>query len=189
MTIYTYVVVVCWAVFIIYWIALGLAAKRTVGVASRHMVLRIVTFLILLIILAMQFSSSMNLLNYRIASAEHPFLAAVGALLCAIGIVFAIRARSYLGRNWGMPQAIKESPELVTSGPYSYVRHPIYTGVILAMIGTGLVTSLVWLALVIFYSIYFIHSAYQEEKTMLKVFPETYPPYKARTKMLIPFIY
>jgi len=60
----------------------------------------------------------------------------VGVALCALGIGLAIWARTYLGRNWGMPMSRKENPELVTSGPYAYVRHPIYTGLLIAMLGS-----------------------------------------------------
>jgi protein-S-isoprenylcysteine O-methyltransferase Ste14 len=58
---------------------------------------------------------------------------AAGAALWALGFV-AISARRYLGRNWGMPMSRKEQPELITSGSYAVIRHPIYTGLILAML-------------------------------------------------------
>jgi len=48
------------------------------------------------------------------------------------------RLRRHLGRNWGMPMPLKEQPELVTSGPYARIRHPIYTGLILAMLGSAI---------------------------------------------------
>ncbi len=88
-----------------------------------------------------------------------------------------------------MPQSVKENPELVTSGPYAYIRHPIYTGVLVAMIGTALVTSMLWLLIFVVTGGYFIYSALEEEKLMLKTFPDSYPAYKARSKMLIPFIF
>jgi hypothetical protein len=52
--------------------------------------------------------------------------------------VIAVWARVYLGRNWGQPQTLQNDHELVTSGPYHLVRHPIYTGIVLALFGTAL---------------------------------------------------
>jgi len=69
-------------------------------------------------------------------------LAVIGALLFACGIALAVWARLHLGRNWGMLMTQRAEPELVTSGPYSFVRHPIYSGLLTAMLGTALVNNL-----------------------------------------------
>jgi protein-S-isoprenylcysteine O-methyltransferase Ste14 len=69
------------------------------------------------------------------------------------------------------------------------VRHPIYTGVLLAMIGSAFVTGPLWGIVLAFGAAYFLYSALQEEKQMLMEFPDAYPAYKARTKMLIPFVF
>lgn len=58
-----------------------------------------------------------------------------------LGLGLAVWARIYLGRNWGMPTSTKEDPELVTSGPYRTIRHPIYTGILLAMIGSAIAVT------------------------------------------------
>ena len=82
---------------------------------------------------------------------------------------------------------LHENPELVTSGPYRYVRHPIYTGLSAMLIGTSLAYPLAALpcALMIAYSVV---SALREERDMEKQFPEAYPEYKKRSKMLVPFL-
>jgi protein-S-isoprenylcysteine O-methyltransferase Ste14 len=77
----------------------------------------------------------------------------------------------------------------VTTGPYSTVRHPIYSGIILAMIGTTVAVSLYWLVAVVLLGAYFIYSAVIEERYMAGRFPDAYPKYKQSTKMLIPFIF
>ena len=133
------------------------------------------------------------LLRLRVFKNDHgvtvnPWLQGIGLVIFLLGLALAIWARIYLGRNWGMPMTEKKDPELVTTGPYSTVRHPIYTGIILAMIGTTVAVSLYWLVAVILASAYFLYSATREERYMAGVFPDTYPRYKQATKMLIPFI-
>ena len=83
----------------------------------------------------------------------------------------------------------KVDPELVTTGPYHAIRHPIYSGIILAMIGTTIAVSWYWLIAVVLLGAYFIYSAAMEERYMAGRFPDTYPGYKQSTKMLIPFIF
>ena len=111
-----------------------------------------------------------------------------GVGLTLLGIGFAIWARAHIGRNWGLPMSLRQDHELVTSGPYAYVRHPIYTGIMLAMIGSALALGLIWLVLFAITFVYFIFSARTEESMMVAQFPEAYPDYRRRTKMLIPFV-
>jgi protein-S-isoprenylcysteine O-methyltransferase Ste14 len=82
----------------------------------------------------------------------------------------------------------KADPELVTSGPYRRVRHPIYSGLILAMVGTAIAVSWYWLIAGGLTGAYFIFSATREERYMSGVFPDAYPAYKDTSKMLIPFV-
>jgi len=94
----------------------------------------------------------------------------------------------YLGRNWGMPMSQKADPELVTTGPYGMIRHPIYSGVILGMVGTAIAVSPYWLTAAAILGAYFLFSAVIEERTMARLFPAAYPPYKRATRMLIPYL-
>jgi protein-S-isoprenylcysteine O-methyltransferase Ste14 len=83
----------------------------------------------------------------------------------------------------------KADPELVTTGPYSSIRHPIYSGMILAMIGTAIAVSPSWLVAVAVLGAYFVYSAVVEERFMAGRFPGSYPEYKRSARMLIPFIF
>ena len=83
----------------------------------------------------------------------------------------------------------KQDPELVTSGPYRLVRHPIYTGILVAGIGTAVALSWSWLIAVALAGVYFIYSAIVEERYLAEQFPDTYPAYRRSTKMLLPFIF
>jgi protein-S-isoprenylcysteine O-methyltransferase Ste14 len=82
----------------------------------------------------------------------------------------------------------KDEPELVTSGPYHLVRHPIYSGILVAGVGTAVALSWMWLTAVVLAAIYFIYSATVEERYMAAQFPHAYPAYKRSTKMLVPFV-
>jgi protein-S-isoprenylcysteine O-methyltransferase Ste14 len=117
-----------------------------------------------------------------------PWLGGIGVLLFVLGLALAVWARRYLGRNWGMPMTQKDHPELVTTGPYHRVRHPIYTGILLALIGTSIAVSLYGLVAVVVVGAYFVYSAFAEERFMASRFPDTYPGYKRSTRMMIPFI-
>jgi protein-S-isoprenylcysteine O-methyltransferase Ste14 len=88
-----------------------------------------------------------------------------------------------------MPLTRKADPELVTTGPYHTIRHPIYTGIIVGMAGTAIAVSTYWLIALALGGSYFIYSAFVEERDMAKVFPVAYPDYKRSTKMIIPFIF
>jgi protein-S-isoprenylcysteine O-methyltransferase Ste14 len=87
-----------------------------------------------------------------------------------------------------MPMTQKAEPELVTSGPYRFVRHPIYSGLLLGVLGTALVTNLIGLIIFAVLAGYFYYSAAVEEKNLTAAFPTAYPAYQARTKMLIPLV-
>jgi protein-S-isoprenylcysteine O-methyltransferase Ste14 len=115
-------------------------------------------------------------------------LGVIGALLFACGIALAVWARLHLGRNWGMPTSQRAEPELVTSGPYRFIRHPIYSGLLTAVLGTALVDNLIGLIVVAVLVAYFYYCGTVEERNLSATFPEAYPEYRNRTKMLVPFL-
>lgn len=118
-----------------------------------------------------------------------PLRAGTGLSLFALGLAFAIWARRHLGRNWGTPMSQKDDPELVTSGPYRLVRHPIYSGILIASVGTAVALSWSWMIAVVLAGVYFVYSATVEEHYLAGQFSSTYPAYKRSTKMLVPFIF
>jgi protein-S-isoprenylcysteine O-methyltransferase Ste14 len=99
-----------------------------------------------------------------------------------------VSARVQLGRNWGMPASRKEDPELITGGPYRFIRHPIYTGFLLAMLGSAIALSPLFVLPLVLFAVYFSLAARREERYMAEKFPEQYPAYMKRTKMLLPFV-
>jgi protein-S-isoprenylcysteine O-methyltransferase Ste14 len=115
----------------------------------------------------------------------------LGDVLCIGGIFFAIWARITLGSNWsGSMATIKEHHELIQSGPYAVVRHPIYTGFFFAMIGMALTVGLCanYIGVLLGF-IAFLMRIPIEERLLTKRFTNTFSAYKIRVKRLIPFIW
>lgn len=114
----------------------------------------------------------------------------LGTLICVIGLSFAAWARIYLGKNWSGNVVIQKNHELIQTGSYSIVRHPIYAGDIFALLGSAITLGGLWgfyMSLIIAFTLLF--KAKKEEKLLLQQFPNEYPEYKKRVKTLIPFIY
>jgi protein-S-isoprenylcysteine O-methyltransferase Ste14 len=112
----------------------------------------------------------------------------VGVALLAAGLVFAIWARAHLGRNWSGSVTVKEGHELVRSGPYRWVRHPIYTGMITAVLGTAIASGTLRAALgLLIITLALLRKLRIEERFMQETFPDDYPHYRARVPGLIPF--
>lgn len=173
---------VVWAAFWLYWLAAAFSMKKGRVPWSRELGIRaVIVFVVILL--------------FRVGIFRHHGLntdvwrAALGLALLALGLGFAVWARVQIGRNWGTPMTQKEEPELVTSGPYHLVRHPIYSGILVAGIGTALALNWQWLVAVLLAAVYFIYSATVEERFMNERFPDAYPPYKRSTKMLVPFVF
>ena len=178
------VIGVGWLVFWIYWLAASVGVKAGRTRWARFAGFRVAIILVVLLLLRLRL-----LKGRHPVTANDPWLQGIGLAIFVLGLALAVWARIYIGRNWGMPMSEKADPELVTSGPYRLIRHPIYSGIILAMVGTTVAISLYWLIAVVLLGAYFIYSAVMEERHMAEVFPDTYPGYRQSTKMLIPFVF
>jgi protein-S-isoprenylcysteine O-methyltransferase Ste14 len=118
-----------------------------------------------------------------------PLLPLLGALLVGAGLGLAVWARARLGRNWSGTVTVKEHHEFVRTGPYLIVRHPIYSGLLLALIGTATAIG-EWRGLlaVACALIGFLWKIHVEEKRMRLTFSD-YEHYRRQTAALIPLIY
>jgi len=114
----------------------------------------------------------------------------IGAALTIAGLGLAITARLFLGRNWSGIVTIKEGHTLVRRGPYALVRHPIYSGILLAIVGTALaigeIRALVGGSLVF---LILAHKINLEERFMAEQFGENYAEYRREVRALIPFVW
>jgi protein-S-isoprenylcysteine O-methyltransferase Ste14 len=189
MTIFQWIIPALWLLFLVYWAISAIGAKRSLGTSAwwKQSLLR--GGIAVLTLAAIHFAGAGPALRAAQAYQAHSvLLGAVGAVLVLLGVGLAIFARIYLGRNWGMPMSRKEEPELVTGGPYAFVRHPIYTGIILAMLGSAIGESIIWALPLVLFAPYFIYSARREEELLREQFPGQYPDYMQRTKMIVPFV-
>jgi len=172
-----------WAAFWLYWFVAAFSRKRGRVVWSREVRIRVIVIAVALV------AARIGAFHGHLAADHGALRSAVGLALFAIGLLFAVWARIHIGRNWGTPMTQKQDPELVRSGPYRFVRHPIYSGILLAGVGTSV--ALGWQLLVVFglSAIYFVYAATVEEKFLTEQFPDDYPVYKRSSKMLVPYVF
>jgi protein-S-isoprenylcysteine O-methyltransferase Ste14 len=171
-----------WGAFWLYWLVAAFSMKKGRVPWSRAGGIRVLIVLLALVLVRLG-----AFRDHRVTT--DPWRAGVGLLLFAVGLGFAVWARVHIGRNWGTPMTQKDEPELVTSGPYHLARHPIYSGVLTAGVGTAFALSWWWLIPVALAGVYFVYSATVEERYLTEQFPDTYPEYKRSTKMLVPFVF
>ena len=114
---------------------------------------------------------------------------AAGASVCVVGLLMTLWARCTLGGNWNSAVTFKQGHELIRTGPYRLVRHPIYTGLLVMALGTALDFGQLrcWLALPLIAAAFWIKLK-REEKLLLRHFPDEYPAYQEQVKALVPFV-
>jgi|SRR5215510_3753974 len=174
------------------WLAYWIVAARTVKSARRSESVRShASYMVPLIaggaLLAWQHAP--GLLGTRFV-APGPVPCFMGAAVLAAGLALAAWARHHLGANWSGTVTLKQDHELIRTGPYAIVRHPIYAGLLAAVLGTAIAfgewRGLVALAL---FAIAFVRKIGIEERLMREGFPEQYARYRAEVPALIPLIY
>ncbi len=179
-------IALCFAIFIVFWAVAAFTTKRTVERRGRW------TGPFLLILL--------GYMIVRVGFVHSPWLNAllwrrtlltglVGDALALAGLAVMLWARVTLGGNWSGGVVLKEEHELVTRGPYQFVRHPIYSGLLLLTLGWA-----VWRARTVGFValgatlLLFWTKSSAEERLMIEHFGDAYVRYKARVKALIPYI-
>ncbi len=130
-----------WAAFWLYWIVAAFSMKKGHVPWSRELRIRALIAVVVIVLIRLGAFRGDGL-------DSDPWRAGIGLVLFALGLGFAVWARVHIGRNWGTPMTEKEKPELVSSGPYQLVRHPIYSGILSAGVGTAVALSWSWLVVV-----------------------------------------
>jgi protein-S-isoprenylcysteine O-methyltransferase Ste14 len=174
-----------WVIFIVYWVVSAIGTKKIVRHTGSNW-WRII--FIIVVIIGIWFSQEFSSLRTNPVAQTLP-VQIISTVLVAAGMAFAVWARVHLGKNWSPTPSVQENHELVTSGPYRFVRHPIYTGIITALLGSALTGGLVWILVFLAFTGMIAWRVGKEEEFMQETFPDQYPAYKKRTKAVIPFIW
>ncbi len=189
--IYAVITVASWVVFIIFWLVNAPKTKKdTTRQGSWLTALAIRVGIVVAVILLLRVPAGRQLLQRSrvLFSYSIPEFGIVGAALCVVGVAIAVWARACLGANWSSRPSLKADHVLITSGPYHLIRHPIYTGMLLAALGTAIDVGIIGLVIFVVVAVVLIRRISVEEKLMMGLFQEQYSSYKRRTKALIPFV-
>lgn len=180
------VILVCWIVFVVYWLISAITVKAT---AERKSFLSSLAYRTPLIIGGILLGDHHvpQPLNFHLTP-ETWASAVSGAAVCLAGLGIALWSRWTLAGNWSSDVRFKQGHELVRTGPYRFVRHPIYTGILMMCLGPTIQFGRLhcWLGVVVIGVGLWIKLK-QEEGVMLRHFPE-YSEYRKRVKAIVPFV-
>jgi protein-S-isoprenylcysteine O-methyltransferase Ste14 len=181
------IIIWCWIIFGAYWFVNSFAQKKTaerqsIGSALVHRIPLGVSYCLLAI---QTLPAPMNLL----VTPNGLWARAAGVLVCVLGLFVTLWARRTLAGNWSSDVTFKTGHELIRRGPYRFVRHPIYTGLLIMCLGTTIEIARLrsWLALPLMAAAFWIKLK-QEERLMLRHFPDEYRAYQKQVKALVPFV-
>ena len=176
----------CWIAWAVYWVMMAFTTKRTIergGFIGYRVVAGILIAGMVVAGRLLHVSSHARLWQTTLP------LGIVTDCMVLAGAAFTVWARITLGRNWSAEVTFKEDHELIESGPYALVRHPIYTGLILMALGTAInYGRAIGFALLVALCGGLWWKARQEERIMSSHFPDAYRAYKTRVRAIIPFV-
>jgi protein-S-isoprenylcysteine O-methyltransferase Ste14 len=176
-----------WLLLLSYWFATSFQRRRTIRGESRARWLVRITPLVLAYTLLLHDPGWPRWLSHRFVPAW-PWVGILGTALTAAGVGFAIWARRHLGLNWSATISIRAGHELIRTGPYRTIRHPIYSGFLLATAGTVLtiaeIRGLVTFAVVL---LHFTMKAREEEAWLAREFGAEFEPHLRRTGRFLPW--
>ena len=181
------IIAFCWITFYVVWMIAALFTKRTAERTAWRRGWWIwfpVAAFMFVVRRAILFSVSAALWQVT------PLLGIVADAMTVIGLLITLWARQSLGTNWSSSVVFKERHELIEGGPYRFVRHPIYSGVLLMLFGTMLVWGrLVGVIALVVIIVGLSIKAYLEERLLMRHFPEAYARYRRRVRAaVIPFV-
>jgi protein-S-isoprenylcysteine O-methyltransferase Ste14 len=190
---YTLTAAAAWCILVVVWLFGYVARLRSKAPARRarsHLTLQVPAATLLIVCFALMFNAHSYNLRMQVTP-DSDLLGTIGAALAVVGVAFAVWARVVLGHNWsGLVMMVREGHQLVQAGPYALVRHPIYTGMLAAIVGAALTlgTLASWIAVAsgLFGILLRVDV---EERLMSSEFGAAHADYRARTRKLIPFIW
>jgi protein-S-isoprenylcysteine O-methyltransferase Ste14 len=178
-----------WTVFWVLWVLPAVFGKRTVRrQATGSRILQLVLLLVAYVLIV-NGALGWTWLNQRLVP-EGRTSTAVGYGLLFAGMLFAGWARLFLGGNWSSNVTLKQDHTLVRSGPYRIVRHPIYTGLLVALLGTAIAVGELRCFLgVLLAGIAWKIKSMSEETLMVQQFGDQYARYREEVKSLVPYVW
>ncbi len=186
--IYDYLFFVMWGAYLVYWWAKSAHVKETErkeSMSSR--LIRFASMVTAVLLLGFQ-SIPLGVLDERFLPIGITRFW-IGFGLTLAGLLFSVWARNHLGKNWSQVVAIKEGHQLITSGPYALVRHPIYCGLLLGFVGSAVALGQ-WrglLAVALVFGVLW-YKLGLEEKWLRVQFGDSYDSYCRRVRALIPYV-
>jgi protein-S-isoprenylcysteine O-methyltransferase Ste14 len=182
----TQVLCAFWLLFALYWFVAAFGVKRTAKRQNPAERILYIVYMAAGFFLLYQENPNWGPLNRRFVPDEL-WIAWFGSALCAAGILFAIWARRTIGKDWSAEVQIKEGHQLIRSGPYAHIRHPIYTGLLLATFGTALLIGeyrgLVGFAM---FLVGFTRKARKEESFLATEFGPAFEEHRRHTGFFLP---
>lgn len=176
----------CWVAWGAYWLIMAFTTKRTVerGGSVGYRLVALALFAgVAAIGLLVHVSAQSRLWH------TSPAVGVLSDCLVLAGAAFTVWARITLGGNWSAEVTFKQDHDLIESGPYALVRHPIYTGLLLMALGTAIAYGrAIGFALFVSLCGGFWWKARDEERIMSSHFPEAYAEYKTRVRAIVPFV-
>lgn len=174
--------VILWLTWAAYWIVAARSAPR--GASHERSASRLVHLGAAVASLALLVTRPLE-----VAIPGGPIVAVAGDAVTGIGLAIAVWARIHLGANWSGRIELKEGHRVVRTGPYGWVRHPIYSGIVIAIAGgalvageaTALLTPVVMLAA-------YLRKVRMEEAVLLRTFGDEYEAYRRDVRALVPFV-
>jgi protein-S-isoprenylcysteine O-methyltransferase Ste14 len=176
----------CWFIFVAFWIASAFFVKRT---KTKQPLPHRLVYLVLTALAVLLLNGSVRMFNWNRTVLGHTTgIRIIADVLAVAGLIIAMSARIMLGGNWSARVTLKEDHELIQGGPYRVVRHPIYSGLLLMILGTAVIGGQVggFIALAICF-VGFWMKLRQEEALLSQHLPG-YSDYMRRTKALVPFV-
>jgi protein-S-isoprenylcysteine O-methyltransferase Ste14 len=178
-------IVVCFAVFVLY---IAIQSFKVRSGEKRRFELRFWIFAVLFVAVVI-FRRWFHVHGGRVLWAQTPITDILADLATLVGLIVVIQSRRALGQSWSSEVVIQEKHQLIERGPYAYVRHPMYSGLLLMLLGVSVYYGTkMWLIIFVscLFGLYF--KSRKEESLLAKTFP-AYSEYRQRTTALIPFLW
>jgi protein-S-isoprenylcysteine O-methyltransferase Ste14 len=179
---------VCWIILVLYWLA-SAGSVKPIDKTTGWQGIKVLVLAGLLFIINPIGLVRVNPTAFRIIPSLL-FVNLAVVILAAAGLIVAIMARRTLAGNWSRGVVIKEGHELISTGLYRCVRHPIYSGVLLMVLGTalsfGTLSACIGFLIIVFA---FVLKLRAEEMILTDHFSDEYLAYKRRTNALVPFVW